>query len=345
MPKQDTASYDISAIAARKRKRGLVILLLLTALMLLFSVVSLSMGSMRIPIGSVIGVLLGKSDPTNSLVILQLRLPRIVAAILIGAALAVSGAVLQGIIRNPLAAPDLIGVTGGASVAAVAFITLSAGKLSIHWLPLVAIAGAFLTAGMNYVLAWKKGVSPLRLVLIGIGIATAMGALTTFLLISGPAYLASQVLNWMTGSIYGTAWKHVAALTPWIAVFIPMAVYFSKELNVQSLGESLAIGLGSRIQRTRLMLLFISVALAGAAVGIAGTISFIGLLAPHMARRIVGPSYGILLPVSALLGALILLAADLAGRMLFQPLDVPAGVFTAGIGAPFFLYLLFKRRS
>lgn len=228
-------------------------------------------------------------------------------------------------------------------MAVVAFMTLFTGY-SIHWVPVIAIAGAFMAAAINYAMAWSRGVTPFRLVLIGIGISTAMSALTMFLLLSGPAYLAAQVLNWMTGSIYGTNWRYIEAVWPWIAVLIPLSLLFAKELNIQSLGEEAAIGLGSRLQLSRLLVLLIGVALAGAAVGIAGTISFIGLLAPHMARKLAGNSYRILIPVAAFLGADILLLADLAGRMIFQPLDIPAGVFTAGVGAPFFMYLLFKRR-
>ncbi|MED4601819.1 iron ABC transporter permease [Paenibacillus validus] len=326
------------------KRKGLLTALVLCLVLLVLSLVSLSMGSVRIPFTEVIMAVVGHNGESSGVVVVEFRLPRVVAAILIGAAMAVSGALLQGVIRNPLAAPDLLGVTGGASVAVVAFMTLSAGAYSIHWVPVIAIVGAFAAAALNYMLAWKKGVSPFRLVLIGIGISTAMGALTTFILISGPAYLASQVLNWITGSIYGTNWKYIAALFPWVAVFLPLAFLFAKELNVQSLGEDVAVGLGSRLQLNRFMLLAISVSLAGAAVGVAGTISFIGLLAPHMARKLAGNSYKILLPISALLGAIIVLLADLAGRMLFQPLDIPAGVFTAGIGAPFFMYLLYKRR-
>jgi iron complex transport system permease protein len=329
----------------RRTGYNVSIILLLCLVTLAVAIISLSLGSVRIPIKEVFFSLLRMNEESSDLIIMQFRLPRIVAALLIGAALAVSGALLQGVIRNPLAAPDLLGVTGGASVAVVAFMTLFTGRYSINWVPVVAIAGAFIAAAINYVLAWKKGVSPFRLVLIGIGISTAMGALTTFLLISGPAYLAAQVLNWMTGSIYGTNWKHIGALWPWIAVFIPLSLLYAKELNIQSLGEEAATGLGSRLQLSRLVILFYSVALAGAAVGIAGTISFIGLLAPHMARRLAGNSYKIIIPVSAFLGAIVLLLADLAGRMLFQPLDIPAGVFTAGVGAPFFMYLLFKRKS
>ncbi|MCY9517607.1 FecCD family ABC transporter permease [Paenibacillus apiarius] len=308
------------------------------------SLLSLSVGGVGVPLKEVLASLAGRNAEASNLIIMQFRLPRIAAAILIGAALAAAGALLQGVIRNPLASPDLLGVTGGASVAVVAFMTFVTGY-SIHWVPFIAIGGALVATTINYVFAWKKGVSPFRLVLIGIGISTAMGALTTFLLISGPAYLAAQVLNWMTGSIYGTNWSYIEMLWPWVAVFIPLSLLLAKELNVQSLGEDVARGLGSRLQLSRMILLFYSVALAGAAVGVAGTISFIGLMAPHIARRLVGNSYKMIIPVSAFIGAIILLLADLAGRMLFQPLDIPAGVFTAGIGAPFFMYLLFKRKK
>ncbi|MEK5255580.1 iron ABC transporter permease [Paenibacillus sp. FSL F4-0125] len=331
-------------LKSRIAKHSFLLFLGLTCLVAALSLLSLSVGGVSVPLKEVLASLTGRNAEASNLIIMQFRLPRIAAAILIGAALAVAGALLQGVIRNPLASPDLLGVTGGASVAVVAFMTFVTGY-SIHWVPFIAIGGALVATTINYVFAWKKGVSPFRLVLIGIGISTAMGALTTFLLISGPAYLAAQVLNWMTGSIYGTNWSYIEVLWPWVAVFIPLSFLLAKELNVQSLGEDVAIGLGSRVQLSRMILLFYSVALAGAAVGVAGTISFIGLMAPHIARMFVGNSYKLIIPVSALIGAIILLLADLAGRMLFQPLDVPAGVFTAGIGAPFFMYLLFKRKK
>lgn len=328
----------------RTAKHSFLLFLGLTCIVTALSLLSLSVGGVSVPLKEVLASLTGRNMEASNLIIMQFRLPRIAAAILIGAALAVAGALLQGVIRNPLASPDLLGVTGGASVAVVAFMTFVTGY-SIHWVPFIAIGGALVATTINYVFAWKKGVSPFRLVLIGIGISTAIGALTTFLLISGPAYLAAQVLNWMTGSIYGTNWSYIEVLWPWVALFIPLSLLMAKELNVQSLGEDVARGLGSRLQLSRMILLFYSVALAGAAVGVAGTISFIGLMAPHIARMLVGNSYKLIIPVSALIGAIILLLADLAGRMLFQPLDVPAGVFTAGIGAPFFMYLLFKRKK
>lgn len=325
------------------QRRNGIVLAALTVATLATALVSLSLGSVRVPISQVLMSLSGNGDEEFGMIVMQFRLPRVIAAILVGAALAVAGALLQGVIRNPLASPDVLGVTGGASVSVVAFMTLATG-VGIHWIPFIAVAGAMITAALNYALAWRKGVSPFRLVMIGIGISTAAGALTTLLLISGPAYLAAQVLNWTTGSIYGTNWSYIKMLWPWMALFLPLSLLCARELNVQSLGEETALGLGSRLQRSRLLALIISVALAGAAVGVAGALSFIGLIAPHMARGLVGHSYRILLPASATAGAIVLLLADLAGRMLFEPLDIPAGVFTAGVGAPFFMYLLFRRK-
>ncbi|ASA21192.1 FecCD family ABC transporter permease [Paenibacillus donghaensis] len=325
----------------QRRGRPVILLLTLAALTIGLSLVCLSVGSVSVPVKEVISALLGLHPQSSELIVMQLRLPRVLAALLVGAALAVAGTLLQGVIRNPLASPDLLGVSGGASVAVVAFMMLVTGS-SVHWVPVIAIGGACITALINYTLAWKHGVSPYRLVLIGLGISTATGALTMFLLISGPAYLAAQVLNWMTGSVYGTNWTYIQALWPWMVGIIPLSMFYARELNIQALGEGTAIGLGSRLQISRAVVLFFSVALAGAAVGVAGTLSFIGLLAPHIGRRIAGHSYTLLIPVSACLGAIILLLADLAGRMLFQPLDIPAGVFTAGVGAPFFMFLLFR---
>ncbi|MFD2115825.1 FecCD family ABC transporter permease [Paenibacillus yanchengensis] len=325
------------------QRKQIVVLVSLLLLVVIVALVSLSLGSVRVPLSQVWMSLFGSGSEEFSMIVVKFRLPRVIAAILVGAALAVAGALLQGVIRNPLASPDVIGVTGGASVSVVAFMTLATG-FSIHWIPFVAVAGALITAFLNYVLAWRKGVSPFRLVMIGIGISTATGALTTLLLISGPAYLAPQVLNWTTGSIYGTNWAYIQMLWPWIVIFLPLSLLCARELNLQSLGDEAAIGLGSRLQWSRMITLFISVALAGAAVGVAGSLSFIGLLAPHMARSLVGQSYRILLPTAAVVGAIVLLLADLAGKMLFQPLDIPAGVFTAGVGAPFFMYLLFRRK-
>lgn len=196
-----------------------------------------------------------------------------------------------------------------------------------------------------YVLAWNRGVTSTRLVLIGIGVAATTSAMTMLMIILSPITAASRAYIWLTGSIYGASWEHVYALLPWVMVFIPLAIVFSRNLNVQELGDEIAKGVGNPVQFHRSILLFISVALAGSAVAVAGAIGFIGLIAPHIARKLVGSVYGGLIPVAALIGSLLLLIADTIARTAFLPLDIPAGVFTASVGAPFFIYLLYKNRN
>ncbi|WP_019639638.1 FecCD family ABC transporter permease [Paenibacillus fonticola] len=327
-------------------KRAVWITLILFIVCLAAMIVSTGAGSQFITPLNVIKTLLGKGEPTYEVIIMKLRLPRIIIAVLVGSSLAVAGAVLQSIIRNPLASPDVAGITEGASLGAVLFIFLFGGTVPIHWMPLTSITGAFLITGLLYILAWKKGVDPLRLVLIGIGISAAIKSISYMLVISGPLQLAQRSLTFMTGSIYGTSWdKDVLTLLPWVAVLLPLTWLQTRNVNIQALGDEVASSAGAHVQKHRLLLLALSVALAGAAVAIGGAIGFIGLMAPHMARKLVGSSFGSVLPVSALLGAIILLLADLAARTAFLPNDVPAGVLTAAIGAPFFMYLLYRNRN
>jgi len=308
-------------------------------------VVGTGIGSVRITPVEVIKVLFGYGSEMNAVIVQSLRLPRMLIAMLVGSSLAVSGAILQGLIRNPLASPDIVGITGGASLGAVSFFFFLGSTMSIQWLPLSAIIGAFVSTFAIYLLAWKKGVSPLRMVMIGIGMSSAYSSISYMLMISGPVILANKSMTFMTGSIYGVSWeKDVFVLLPWVLVLLPLALLMAREVNVQELGQDIAAGVGSAVQVKRALLILLSVALAGAAVAIGGAIGFIGLMAPHIARKLVGPAFGGVLPVSALIGSLILLVADLAARTLFTPLDIPAGVFTAVIGAPFFIYLLYKNR-
>ncbi|NGQ94513.1 iron ABC transporter permease [Brevibacillus sp. SYP-B805] len=326
-------------------RRTVVVFTLLAAFSLTAFVFSILLGSKNTSPLDVLKTMLGLGTAENALVIGTLRLPRAIVAVLCGAALSVSGSILQGIVRNPLASPDIIGITGGAAFAAVAFITYLAGTVSIQWLPAAAFLGAGLVSIIIYLLAWNKGVTSTRLVLIGIGVAATTHALTMLMIILSPITAASRAYIWLTGSIYGASWENVYTMLPWVAVFIPLAIIYSRNLNVQVLGDDIAKGLGIPVQLHRCLLLFISVALAGSAVAVAGAIGFIGLIAPHIARKLVGPSHGGLIPVAALSGSLLLLVADTIARTAFHPLDIPAGVFTAGVGAPFFLYLLFKNRK
>ncbi|WP_274650469.1 FecCD family ABC transporter permease [Paenibacillus humicola] len=335
-----------SAFSALIEKRTVWTAGILLAFCAALMIVSTGIGSEYISPLTVVKAIFGSADPTSQVIVEQLRLPRIVIAVLVGASLASSGAVLQGIVRNPLASPDITGVTEGAALGAVLFIFLFQGTISIHWMPLASIAGAFAIAVLLYVLAWKNGVSPLRLVLIGIGISAAVKSISYMFIISGPMQLANQSLTFMTGTIYGSSWDNdVVTLLPWVAVLLPLTWLQARQVNIQALGDDVASSAGARVQKQRLVLLTLSIALAGSAVAIGGAISFIGLMAPHIARKLVGPSFGGLLPVSALIGAIILLVADLVARTAFLPQDVPAGVFTAAIGAPFFMYLLYRNRN
>jgi iron complex transport system permease protein len=340
---QDRLSFLIDLSALKK----IVLLFFLTFLVL---VASTGLGDMKIAPWTVVQVFFGGGSSLEQLVVTSFRLPRILIALLAGMALAVAGGILQGMIRNPLASPDIIGITGGAGTAVVGFLALFSNDdnvltVSIQWLPVAAFIGASVIAFLVYFLAWRNGVSPVRLVLIGIGISALTKAATTLLMIFGPIYRASQANIWLTGTVNGSDWSDVIILLPWTIILVLLTFFLSRHLNIQELGEEIATGVGVPVQRQRFLLLFMSTALVGGAVAFAGGIGFVGLMAPHMARRIVGSSYGALLPTAALIGGILVMVADLIGRTLFLPLEVPAGVFTAGIGAPYFIYLLFKTRN
>lgn len=331
------------------RKATVTFTILLIVAFLVF-VVSTGSGEMKINPLTVVSVLFGGGPEMEKLIITSFRLPRIIVSLMVGISLSVAGGILQGMIRNPLASPDVLGITGGAAAAVVSFLAMFSDKnhsltVSIAWLPLAAFIGATVVGFLVYFLAWKNGVSPIRLVLIGIGISALMQAITTLTMVMGPIYQASQANIWITGTVYGSNWKNVAILVPWTVIFVIIALALARTINIQELGDEVATGLGGKVQKQRFLLLMISTALIGGSVAFAGGIGFVGLMAPHMARRLVGSSFGALLPASALIGGILVMVSDLIGRTLFSPLEVPAGVFTAGIGAPYFIYLLFKTRN
>ncbi|PZX02905.1 iron complex transport system permease protein [Psychrobacillus insolitus] len=338
---------EVSLLLDKRAAKVFIIMVLVASVVFILST---AFGDMNISPLSVLQVFFGGGTEMEQLVITSFRLPRIIVALMVGISLAIAGGILQGIIRNPLASPDILGITGGASVAVVGFLAFfsddnNALTVSIEWMPLAAFAGAGVIAILVYLLAWKNGVSPIRLVLIGIGISTLMQAFTTLMMILGPIYRASQANIWITGTVHGSTWANVSILVPWTVLFVTVALIMARKLNVQELGDEIATGVGGHVQRQRFSLLMISTALIGSSVAFAGGIGFVGLMAPHMARRLVGSSFGALLPVSALIGGILVMVADLVGRTLFSPLEIPAGVFTAGIGAPYFIYLLFKTRN
>jgi len=319
-------------------------LVLALALTLLVILCSLSLGKVNLSPLAVLRILFSSADPSLTFIVEQLRFPRIFLAALVGAALSVSGLILQSIIRNPLASPDLLGITSGASAAAVLYLSFFSVALGQQFLPVAAMLGAGLATLAIYLLAWKQGASPLRLVLIGVGVSAMLTACTTFILVFSPLTTTLSAYVWLTGSVYGASWPEPLALGGWLLGICPLLVLLARQVMVQQLDDSLAQGIGVRVQWLRAGLLLVSVALAGAAIAWGGAIAFVGLIAPHIAKRLIGPGFGGQAAMAALIGATLVMLADLAGRTLFLPLDLPAGIFVAVLGTPFFLYLLIKQR-
>ncbi|OME77417.1 iron ABC transporter permease [Paenibacillus sp. FSL A5-0031] len=329
---------------AKSSKRFVSLKIVALALLLVVALIfSIGIGSLHVSILDVIKAMLGMGEQKYQFILFELRLPRITAAILVGAAMAISGAILQALVRNPLASPDLMGTTSGATAAVVACITIMNGQISVAWLPLAGLVGGCVASALTYLLAWKNGSSPFRMAMIGVSISSAFAALTVYFTIAGPIYLVAQALGWMAGTVYGTSWNHVIVLAPWVIICGLIAFFQSRTLNILEVGDQIATGVGVRVEKKRFLFIALSVILASAAVGIAGGISFIGLMAPHLARKIVGNNNNVVLVASALIGALLLLLADLIGRTVFVPKDIPAGIFTAVLGAPFFVYLMYKQ--
>ena len=328
--------------------RAVLVGLLLFALTAALTVLALGLGAVRTPPADVLQVLLGRGDDLTRQLVVDLRLPRILTALLTGAMFAASGTIMQGVIRNPLASPDLIGVGAGAGLADTLFL-LAWPAAPAGGLPWAALAGAWGGFGLVLLLsrAWgglQQGRRhPVRLALVGVAVAAALGAAQQLVLVRAPDGLGAA-LSFLTGTVYGADSTRVAHLWPWALVLLPLALLLSRTLDLLNLGEDLATSLGTRVGTARLLCLGVGVALAGAAVTGAGILGFVGLLAPHLARLLVGGKHVRLLPVSMLLGAALVLAADTLGRSLLPPVEVPAGIFTTLVGAPYFLYLLRKTR-
>ena len=331
-------------------KKSLFTTTIATLLLLLLAIISMGSGEFFISPLNVLKAILGVGESFDQTIIVEFRLPRIIMAILVGVGLATAGAILQGVSRNPLGSPDIIGITAGASFAVVLFLALFSNEsnaltVSQDWMPLFAFGGAMITAVLVFMLSWRNGIAPFRMLLIGIGISALMHAGTTVLMLVGPIYQASQANIWITGSIYGSNWTEVRMIAIWISILFVLTLAMTREMNILELGDDLAKGAGSPVQKSRIIFLLLCAGLTGASVAFAGGIGFVGLIAPHIAKRIVGPTFGSMVGLSAVIGAILVLVADWIARVAFAPIEVPAGVWTAVIGAPYFIYLLIKQRN
>lgn len=331
-----------------KAKRAVLVSVTLVFLIIIIFFISLNTGSIYLTPAEVILTLFGQGTEQQNLILFDFRLPRMVIALLVGTGLAISGAVLQGIVRNPLADPGIIGINAGAGLSVMLFLSFFAvtTMISIILMPFLAFLGAAGAAFIIYVLSYKRseGITPMRLVLTGIAVAAGINALMIVLTLRLNPETYQFLATWLAGSIWGSDWQFVLALLPWLVILIPFVYSKAMVLNILHLGEETSIGLGANLEKERRVLLASAVGLAAASVSVSGGIGFIGLIAPHLTRQLVGDKYEYVIPVSGLVGALLLLLADMIGRFIKQP-EVPAGIIVAVIGAPYFLYLLARLKD
>lgn len=349
---EGTAKFLLASLPLNRRL--LIISAGLIGLLVLAVIISAAHGAAPIPYADVgrlilrgMGLPVGLDLPESQLtIVVQVRLPRILVGMLAGAALACAGVTLQGIFRNPLADPSIIGVSVGGSLGAVIAITagLTAGGLWI--MPLFAFVGAMGAATLVYVLSLVHGQSqPATLLLAGVAVNAFLGALISALLLFTNQFPELQaILSWIIGGLRGRGWAHAGAIVGPVLLTTGLLFAFARDLNLLLLGEETAQGLGVNVPRTRFVLLALAALATGSAVSIAGPIGFVGLVVPHMLRLIVGPDHRLLLPVSALGGALFLVATDTLARLVLQPAELQVGIITNLLGAPFFLYLLWRNR-
>ncbi|MCU6795612.1 iron ABC transporter permease [Paenibacillus sp. WQ 127069] len=337
-PASNSLHKSVNRHGADRRNSAIITLLIIAVAVSVM--INIAIGDVRIHPEQLLRILAGSGDPQLSSIIVSYRLPRVALALLVGASLAVAGVIAQGVMRNPLAAPDTLGLTGGAGLAAVV-VTLLLPHSVPSTLTTAAFMGGIIAACAVYALAYRHGIIPVRLALVGVAISAFCSA-GIQLLVSKSLPNVNAALIWLSGSLWGRTWDQVLHMLPWVAIVIPLAWLMGLRLDIIRLGDLSAKGLGIHLEGTRVLLLVMAVLLTAAAVAAAGTIGFVGLITPHMARRLVGARHRVLIPVAALLGGLLVLIADALGRGLLPPLEIPAGLIVSVIGGPYFLFLLWR---
>ncbi len=326
---------------ARRLRRFLAWSAAAAGLLLVVGLLSLTLGAITIgPVDALGGLL--PSDSFARTVVWQIRLPRFLDGIMVGASLAVAGALLQVVTRNPLADPTILGVSPAAGLA-VAVGLVAVPTIGQQSLTMVAILGGLVGAGVLLALAWQGAVTAIRLTLAGVAISAFFGAVIVGLLSSSRTFLQLS-LGFLAGGLYGSDWRDAQAIAPVVLPALLVAFALGSRLNALALGDEMAAGLGVLTDRTRVFVLGIVGLLAGAAVAVAGLVSFVGLVSPHVARSFVGDDHRFLVPASALTGAILVTSADLIARLVIRPAEIPMGILTAAVGAPFLLYLVRFRR-
>jgi ferric hydroxamate transport system permease protein len=337
-------TQSLGLILRKRPVRQELVWLAVVTLLIAMVMVALVFGDRDLAVSDVLRTITGNApDTLTNDAILRHRLPRMLVAGMAGAGLAVSGLMVQGVVRNPLAAPDLVGISPGASIGALVVLITLPG-LPTGLLPLAAFVGACAGFSLVYALSWSQGVSPMRLALVGIGVSAAAGAIANLIKVKNPMQLTTA-LTWLSGSTYARGWSQVMQLLPWMLVLLPLAWVTSRWLDLSALGEDVPRALGMAPERSRLAMLGVAVGLAAAAVSVVGAIGFVGLLAPHASRLLISGKHRLLIPLTALIGATLLIGADTVGRTLMAPSEIPSGLIAAALGTPYFLWLLWRSRG
>lgn len=329
---QTTGPFGVSRTVWR-----VTVLLLFLVLALLGSFLSLTKGSSVISLEQIMQILLAPGNDPQSQIIWNIRMPRTIVGALVGVNLALSGAILQAIMRNPLADPHIIGISSGAGLAGVVIMILFPALE--YLITPVAFVGAMLAAVCIYILAWKNGIKPVRIILAGVAVSAFLSAGISGLMI----FYSDRVhgaLMWMVGGLAARSWPHVHIILPYAIIGLLLAFASAAYLNILQLGDEMARGLGVNVEITRIAMTAIAALLAASAVSVVGLLGFVGLVVPHAARLLIGSDYRLLLPASALLGIAIVTLSDTFARVIFAPIELPVGIIMAFLGAPFFLFLL-----
>ena len=318
-------------------KKRLALLVLFAVLAGVSLLISTAKGTADIPFEEIFAILGGTRDTAHAQILWNIRLPRTIVAALVGINLSLSGAILQAILRNPLAAPHIIGISSGAGLAGI-FIMLVLPGAALLITP-GAFVGAMIAAALIYILAWKDGIRPTRIILAGVAVSAFLGAGISAMMILYSDRVQGALM-WMVGGLSARTWPHVDMLLPYTIGAGLLTLCSAQRLNILQLGDDMARGIGLAVERTRILLTALAALLAASAVSVVGLLGFVGLIVPHAARLMIGSDYRFLLPAAALLGVTTLTLSDTAARLLFSPLELPVGIIMAALGAPFFLYLL-----
>ena len=321
----------------RRWLKRLILLMLFALLAITGIVLSVTQGAASFTASAALQFLLVPDSSTMSQIIWNIRLPRAVTGAMVGMNLALSGAILQAVMRNPLADPHIIGISSGAGLTGIAILILFPAYT--YLMPAAAFTGAMVAAVMIYILAWKNGIKPVRVILAGVAVSAFLGAAISSLLIFYSDRVHGALL-WMVGGLAARSWNDVTLIVPYTLAGLTLSLAGAYYLNLLQLGDDMARGLGLSVERARLGLTAIAALLAASAVSVAGLLGFVGLIVPHMVRLLGGTDYRYIIPGSALLGMAVVTWCDTVARIILAPVELPVGIIMALLGAPFFLYLL-----